>query len=141
MDANRIATAVGFTIVAAVLAGAGILGYFVGHRAGRGSACLESALAVRDSEGRTLRTLLLSRASAQSDYTFWGTHCTISIGWSTGASLEGGRWAYVPAEGALFADDESAFRLFPGSGRYLDRFRRPQPNKPLQPPSRAAESR
>ena len=100
------------------LAAALLLAYGVGHRAGRGDACFQTAVHTPDQAGHTLTSLLLSRRGAKADYSFWGTHCTISIGWPNERGLESGRWAYFPNQARLYAADEPAVRVFPASGRW-----------------------
>lgn len=70
MKSDKIAAVIGCAIVGTMLVGMGVALYFAGHRAGRGSACFDIAVATRDHEGRTLRTTLLSRPRVRSDYTF-----------------------------------------------------------------------
>jgi hypothetical protein len=93
-------------------------GYLVGHRGGRGAACFEVAVHTPDSAGETLSSLVLSRPGAKAEYSFWSTHCTISIGWRGKSGPEGGRWAYFPRQARLYAGDAGAERVFPAAGRW-----------------------
>lgn len=92
--------------------------YLVGHRAGRGAACFQVAVNTPNQKGESLTSLLLSRPEVASDYTFWGTHCTISIALGSGEAAQGGRWAYFPGQAKLFAADAEADTLFPAAGRW-----------------------
>jgi YD repeat-containing protein len=83
----------------------------------------EVALATPDSHGVSLRTSILTKAGALTDYTFWGTQCTLSIGWTDGGNKLGGRWRYDVPSATLFADDETAEKVFPAAGRWQPRRR------------------
>lgn len=107
---------VGLLLVVAVLLGAAV--FALGHRAGRGAMCLEVAVSSPDASGRTLRSTFLQLPGVRSDYTFWGTHCTLSIGFPRNGAMVGGRWRFEPSEGKLWADSAEAEELFPASGRW-----------------------
>jgi hypothetical protein len=107
---------VGLLLLAAVLLGAAA--FALGHRAGRGAMCFEVAVSSPDASGRTLSSTLLQLPGARSDYSFWGTHCTLSIGFPRNGGMVGWRWRFEPAEGKLWADSEEAEELFPASGRW-----------------------
>ena len=94
-----------------------LFAYAAGHRAGRGSGCVEVALNTRDALGRSLKSEFMSKLDAQwSDDFFSGQHCTVGIGFVERGRLDGGRWRYALEEAKLYADDENALRLFPASG-------------------------
>ena len=102
---------------ALVLAAALCLSYAVGHRAGRGQACFDAAINTPDRQGQTLAGLVLSRDGATSDYTFWGTYCTVTVGYQDeSGTWVGGRWRFIPSEMSLYADEPGAEALFPASG-------------------------
>jgi hypothetical protein len=118
MQARRGAL-VGVVCASSLLVGTvvSLVAFQVGYRAGRGSLCFEAAIHTADASGRTLASLYLSRPGVRSDYSFWGTHCTLSIGFPTASGMDGGQWAYFPSEAKLYAANEAAERLFPGAGR------------------------
>lgn len=95
-----------------------VASYSVGHRSGRGAMCFEAAINLPDSRGETLKSKVLQLPESRSDYSFWGTHCTISIGFMDRGALRGGRWRFEPATGRLWADSDEAEELFPASGRW-----------------------
>lgn len=95
-----------------------LAGYSYGHRAGRGAMCFETAVNTPDTQGRTLASTLLRRPGARSDYSFWGTDCTISIGFLEEGRLVGGRWRFEPARARLWADSPEGEQLFPAGGRW-----------------------
>lgn len=97
---------------------AAAVGYGVGHRRGRGATCFEVAVNTRDPDGRSLRSALLSREGATSDYTFWGTQCTITIVYPASGGRSGGHWRYDVGNARLYADDDEALAVFPASGRW-----------------------
>ena len=111
---SRLAVALAFT----ASVGVGLAGYGVGHRAGRGEACFDVATQVRDAHDRSLSSYLASRPGATTDYTFWGSDCTISIGFPENGVMRGGRWRYVLHDAKLYADDEAAMELFEAGGRW-----------------------
>jgi hypothetical protein len=92
--------------------------YAVAHRTGRGAACFDVAVNTKDSAGRSLRSLLLSRDGATWDYSFWGSDCTISLYALQGGKSTGGHWRYVVKDARLYADDDEATRIFPAAGRW-----------------------
>lgn len=107
--------------VAGALLAAGVLtviAYAIGHRAGRGAMCYEVAINLPDANGRSLSSSLLRLPASRSDYSFWGTHCTLSIGFMDRGELRGGRWRFEPEAGRLWADSDEAETLFPASGRW-----------------------
>jgi len=93
--------------------------YWAGRRVGYGACCYEVAMNTQDSQGRSLSSLFLSKPGAVSDYTCWGTHCSISIGYPSESGIKGGHWVYVPREAKVYANDDDAEKLFPGAGRWL----------------------
>jgi hypothetical protein len=108
----------GVTICAILIAAAMAFTYGVAHRTGRGATCFDVAVNTRDSAGRSLRSLLLSRDGAKWDYSFWGTDCTISLHVFEGGKNTGGRWRYVVEDATLYADDDEATRIFPAAGKW-----------------------
>jgi hypothetical protein len=100
----------------AVAALAGLAGMAVGHRMGRGSACLEVALATEGSDGSTLAESVMTRPAATVDYTFWGRDCTLTIAFDDGRERVAGRWRFDMESAQLFAEDDAATRMFPGAG-------------------------
>jgi len=116
MTRRRVALSIALLIVA----GAGVIlySYAAGRRAGRGAMCFEVAIHSRDNLGRSLASELLAQPGARSDYTFWGTQCTVSVGFLRGGQLVGGRWRYDPSRDALWADSAEAEALFPAAGRW-----------------------
>ena len=80
--------------------------------------CFEVAVNLPDASGKTLNSSLLRRPGSRSDYSFWGTHCTLSIAFVDGGELRGGRWRFEPDAGKLWADSDEAETLFPASGRW-----------------------
>jgi hypothetical protein len=94
------------------------LTYGVAHRKGRAQTCFEVALNLPDVTGRSLASEVLGRSGYSFDYSFWGTDCTISIGFDAEGDRLGGRWRFFPSRGLLFADDVGAEVLFPASGRW-----------------------
>jgi hypothetical protein len=105
--------------LAFLLAAALWFSYEVGHRAGRGQACFEAAIRTPDERGRTLTGLFLSREGATSDYTFWGTYCTVTVGYyDEEGEWVGGRWRFIPDQMSLYADEGNAAVLFPASGSW-----------------------
>src|SRR5262245_3361076 len=99
---------------AGVLVLASVFLYMVGHRQGRGAACFEVAVGVRDSRGQSLRTVLLSLPGAVWDYTFWGSDCTMTIHAPTNAGWTGGRWRFNLSSATLYSEDDDAQRVYPG---------------------------
>jgi hypothetical protein len=116
--ALRVLALAGGVVLLILVAG---LAYQAGNRAGRGATCFEVAVHTPDQAGQTLNALFLNRPGSKFDYTFWGTHCTISIGWRPDGRadrVEGGRWAYFPGKAKLFAQDDTAGKVFPAEGRW-----------------------
>ena len=101
-----------------LLAVGSVMAYQLGRRAGRGAMCYEVAVHVPDASGRTLASTFLIYPEARSDYTVWGTHCTISIGVPRDGRLIGGRWRFEPSSGKLWADSSEAEELFRAQGRW-----------------------
>jgi len=107
----------GLAVVSVVAAVAFAWG--VGHRQGRGEACFKIAVNTRVQGGRSIQSIVLSRQEAEWDYTFWGTHCTLTAA----APVEGGgrvsgRWRYEMASATLYAEDDSAMALLPAAGKW-----------------------
>ena len=96
----------------------GVVCYGLGHRQGRGAACFEVAINTRVQDGRSLRSALLSRPGATSEYSFWGTHCTITVSFPTTRGRDGGHWRYDLERAALYTDDDPAATLLPAGGRW-----------------------
>ena len=108
---------IGYVVLASVILILAIVGagaYFAGHRAGKGRACFEVALATSDSSGRSLSDLFVNEPGFQWDYSFWGQDCTLSLY----TPARHGRWRYDLRSASLFADDDDAVRLFPARGRW-----------------------
>lgn len=93
-----------------------LFAYAAGHRAGRGSGCVEVAINTVDGMGRSLKSEIMSKSNARWWDDFSGQHCTVGIGFVERGRLDGGRWRYALEEAKLYADDENALRLFPASG-------------------------
>lgn len=96
---------------------AGIVGFGIGHRRGKGRACFEVAIATRSADGSTLKEALLVKPGTRADYTYWGRDCTLTITLSDRTGMREGRWRYDVETATLFAEDESGHQLFPAAGR------------------------
>jgi hypothetical protein len=110
-------------LLASALGGAGILAaglftYGVGHRNGRGTACFEVAVGLRDRDGGSLRTLMMSRQGAAWDYTFWGKQCTVTIHAPDGSGSIRGQWRFDLWSATLYANDSDTMRVYPAAGMW-----------------------
>jgi hypothetical protein len=118
---TRVAYVLAGVALGLLLAAVSMVAYAAGQRSGRGKTCYEVALSTPDAHGVSLRTGVMSNAELLTDYTFWGTQCTLSIGWTAGGKRLGGRWRYDVPSATLFADDETAEKVFPAAGRWRPR--------------------